>query len=145
MRFPGQSADKTGMFEWKEEFSVRMPHIDAQHQELFRLAENLYKAMSAGHGKAALEETLDRLVRYTEDHFSAEERLMRLNDYNAQVGHRTEHQALTRQVRQFQADFNRGRTTMAVPVLQFLRNWLETHIKGSDMKLATFIRQRTAA
>jgi hemerythrin len=133
------------MFEWKEEFSVRMPHIDAQHQELFRLAENLYKAMSAGQGKAALEETLDRLVRYTEDHFAAEERLMRLNDYNAQVAHKAEHQALTRQVKQFQADFKSGRTTMAVPVLQFLRNWLEEHIKGSDMKLATFIRLRTAA
>jgi len=142
---PRHSADKTIMFEWKEEFSIGMPHIDAQHQELFRLAENLYKAMSAGQGKAALEATLDRLVRYTEEHFAAEERLMRLNDYNAQIAHKTEHQALTRQVRQFQADFEGGRTTMAVPVLQFVRTWLEEHIKGSDMKLANFVRLRTAA
>jgi len=52
---------------------------------------------------------------------------------------------LTRQVRQFQADFEGGRTTMAVPVLQFVRTWLEEHIKGSDMKLANFVRLRTAA
>jgi hemerythrin len=133
-----------GMFDWKPEFSVHMPHIDKQHQELFRLAENLYRAMASGQGKQALEATLDRLVKYTEEHFSAEERLMRLNDYTAQVRHKTEHIELTRQVKQFQADFTGGRTTMAVPVLQFLRNWLEHHIKGSDMQLAAFIRQRTA-
>jgi hemerythrin-like metal-binding protein len=133
------------MFEWKREFTVGMPHIDAQHQELFRLAEALYAAMSAGQGKAALEGTLDRLVKYTEEHFAAEERLMRLNDYNFQAAHKAEHQALTRQVLGFQADFNHGRATLAVPVLQFLRTWLEGHIKQSDMKLAAFIRQRTAA
>lgn len=141
----GRSSDKKGMFEWKDEFSVRMPHIDKQHQELFRLAENMYQAMSAGHGKEALEATLDRLVKYTEEHFAAEERLMRLNDYNGQVAHKHEHRELTRQVREFQAEFKKGRTTMAVPVLQFLRNWLEHHIKESDMRLAVFVRQRTAA
>ena len=133
------------MFEWKDEFSIQMPHIDKQHQELFRLAENLYRAMSAGQGKEALEATLDRLITYTEEHFAAEERLMRLNDYTAQARHKAEHQELTRQVRQFQSDFKHGRTTMAVPVLQFLRTWLEQHIKGSDMQLAAFVRQRTAA
>jgi len=133
------------MFEWKPEFAVGMPHIDAQHRELFRLAEALYVAMSAGQGKAALEGTLDRLVKYTEEHFAAEERLMRLNDYTFQAAHKAEHRALTRKVVDFQTEFNHGRATLAVPVLQFLRSWLEGHIKQSDMKLAGFIRQRTAA
>jgi len=53
------------MFEWKEEFTIHMPHIDRQHQELFRLAERLYQALSAGQGKQVLEDTLDRLVKYT--------------------------------------------------------------------------------
>ena len=145
LMFHSGAADKRGMFEWKEDLSIGMPHIDKQHVELFRLADNFYRAMSTGQGKEALEQTLDRLVAYTEGHFSAEERLMRLNDYTAQTRHKLEHRELADQVRKFQADFKSGRTTMAVPVLQFLRTWLEQHIKGSDMQVAVFVRQRTAA
>ena len=53
------------MFDWKPQYSVPIPSIDGQHQNLIRIAEELYAAMSAGQGKAALSQILDRLVQYT--------------------------------------------------------------------------------
>jgi hemerythrin len=52
------------MFEWKPDYSVKIASIDGQHQNLFRMGEELYAAMSAGQGKAVLSKTLDRLVQH---------------------------------------------------------------------------------
>jgi hemerythrin len=133
------------MFEWKPEYSVQISSIDGQHQNLFRVAEELYVAMSAGKGKAALARILDRLVQYTAVHFAHEERLMRLHDYPQLAAHRAEHEALTRQVLAFQADFQAGRAAMTVQVLQFVRGWLQKHIAGSDQKYAPYLRAKAVA
>jgi len=133
------------MFEWKDEYSVGIRSIDGQHQNLFRLAGELHSAMAGGQGKAAIFKTLGRLVQYTEVHFAQEERLMRLHDYPDLAAHKAQHDALARQVRQFQADFEAGRVLVTIQLLQFLKNWLENHIKGSDQKYAPYLAAREVA
>jgi hemerythrin-like metal-binding protein len=88
---------------------------------------------------------LDRLVQYTSVHFAHEERLMRLHDYPDLAAHHAEHEALTKKVVQFQNDFQSGRATMTVQVLHFLKEWLESHIAGSDRKYAPFLREKAVA
>jgi len=133
------------MFDWNNNYSVGITSIDAQHQNLFRLASELHGAMSAGQGKAACGRILDRLVQYTETHFAHEERLMRLNDYPELAAHKAEHDDLTKQVKQFQTDFQAGRTTITVQLLQFLKNWLERHIQGSDKRYAPCLKAKAVA
>jgi hemerythrin-like metal-binding protein len=145
LKFRRRSADLVGMFEWNPRYSVQIDSIDAQHQTLFQLAEELHTAMSAGRGKSALSRSLDRLVQYTMVHFAHEERLMRLHDYPGLAAHKTQHEALTQQVQQFQADFNAGRTTMTVQLMIFLRDWLTAHIAGSDQKYAPFLKEKLVA
>ena len=127
------------MFEWKDDYSVNVLSVDAQHQNLFRMAGELHAAMAAGQGKSVLAKTLDRLVQYTAMHFAHEERLMRTHKYPDLAAHQAEHEALTSQVLKFQTDFQNGRATMTIQLLQFLKNWLEKHIVGSDKKYAPFV------
>ena len=133
------------MFEWTQQYSVDIASIDGQHQNLFRLAEELYTAMSSGQGKTVLAKILDRLIQYTSVHFSYEEGLMRQCGYPDLAAHQAEHQALTKQVLSFQADFDAGRTTMTVQVLNFIRNWLQQHIAGSDQKYAPYLIEKAVA
>ena len=133
------------MFEWKSEYAVNIGSIDAQHQNLFAIGRDLYAAMSAGQGKAVLSRLLDRLVQYTVAHFAHEERLMQLHQYPDFAKHKEEHDALARQVLALQAEFEGGRATMAVQVLQFLKDWLENHIKGSDFAYAPCLRAQKVA
>lgn len=133
------------MFGWNQKYSVGIPSIDAQHQNLFAVAHELYKAMSAGQGKFALSRILDRLVQYTVVHFAHEERLMRQNDYPNLAQHQEEHAALTRQVLQFQTDFRAGRVAMTVQLLNFLKTWLEQHIQGSDQAYAACLKAKAVA
>ena len=133
------------MFDWSANYSVGVGSVDAQHQNLFALARELHTAMMAGQGKAALTRILDRLVQYTVVHFAHEERLMRLHDYPDAAAHKAEHDALTKQVLKFQEDFQAGRATISVQLLQFLRNWLQEHIQGCDVKLAPYLKERAVA
>ena len=133
------------MFDWSGNYSVGVGSVDGQHQNLFALCRELYDAMVAGQGKAALSRILDRLVQYTVVHFAHEERLMRLYDYPDFAEHKAQHEALTKRVLQFQQDFESGRAAITVQLLQFLRTWLTQHIQGSDQKLAPYLKQRAVA
>jgi hemerythrin len=127
------------MFDWKDEYSVRIRSIDTQHQTLFRLAGELHAAMLARQVNGSLAKILDRLVQYTAMHFAHEERLMSVNNYPDLQAHKAEHEALTGQVLKFQSDFRTGRVAMTIQLFVFLKDWLEKHIKGTDKKYMPFI------
>jgi hemerythrin-like metal-binding protein len=133
------------MFEWKNEYAVGIGSIDAQHQNMFAIGRELYAAMSTGQGKNVLARILDRLVQYTTVHFAHEERLMQLYHYPDYAGHKAQHDALVKQVLAFQTEFNGGRATMAVKVLQFLKDWLEKHIKETDFAYVPCMRAQKVA
>jgi hemerythrin len=133
------------MFEWKPEYSVQIPKIDAQHQRLFSLAAELQLARAQGKGKDTLEESLARLVDYTKSHFSEEEQFMRHFGYPGADAHQREHASLTAQVVDFQERFTRREVGLTLDLMQFLKNWLERHIKVSDQKYAAHIRDKAAA
>ncbi len=133
------------MFEWKPQYSVKIASIDGQHQNLFRIGEELYSSMAAGQGKAALSRILDRLVQYTKVHFAHEERLMSVHGYPGRIAHIAEHQALTNKVIAFQAEFESGKVLMTVELLHFLNDWLRRHIAESDQKYAPYLKERSVA
>lgn len=130
------------MFEWKPQYSVSIASIDGQHQNLFRMAEELHLAMCSGQGKPVLAKILDRLVQYTKVHFTHEERLMSIHRYPELAAHAAQHRALTQQVVTFQAAFEGGKALITVQVLQFLKDWLRNHIAESDQKYAPFLKEK---
>ena len=132
-------------FEWNTNYSVNIGSIDAQHQNLFAIGRELYAAMSAGQGKSVVAKILDRLVRYTAVHFAHDERLMELHNYSGYAAHKTEHDALTKQVLQFQSDFQSGQAALSVQLLHFIKDWLEKHISGSDKKYVPVLKDKVVA
>ena len=145
LKFGAPTADMPIMFDWNSDYAVNIGSIDAQHQNLFAIGRELHAAMCAGQGKAVMGRILERLVQYTTMHFAHEERLMQVHRYKDFAQHKAQHDALVKQVQAFQADFEAGRATMAVPVLQFLKEWLEKHIKGSDLAYAPFLKAQKVA
>jgi hemerythrin len=129
-------ATMNALFEWKDAYSVNIPEIDTQHKELFRIAKELNSAMSAGHGAVVLTGILERLIAYTRKHFAHEERLMQLYKYPDSAAHKGLHDRLTKQVLDFQRDFQAGRLLVTLDIMRFLHNWLENHILKSDKHYA---------
>lgn len=117
---------------WSDDFSVNIKEIDNQHRQLIELINQLQRAMREGKGANVLNDILQRLIDYTDYHFSTEERLMEAYNYPGFVNHRAQHQALTRKVQEFQRQYRQNPTGLSVQLLNFLKEWLTEHILKSD-------------
>jgi hemerythrin-like metal-binding protein len=123
-------------FEWTEDLCVNVPVIDAQHKRLFEMAEALFIAMKAGAGHTVLEITLDDLVAYTEAHFATEEKIIAKRKCQDLEAHLREHAVLRQCAHDFQTRFADGTDLLTIALMQFMRNWLNTHIRVEDMHWA---------
>lgn len=132
------------LFAWSSDYSLGHGTIDGQHKRLFELGNELHTAMTQGKGKGALSETLNNLVAYTKTHFADEEHLMVTHHYPDYAAHKAAHDALTTRVIEFQQEFEAGRVGMTIELLQFLRDWLRTHIGETDRKVAVFLKSKAA-
>jgi hemerythrin len=127
---------------WNDAFSVNVKEIDAQHQHLFELVNNLHDAMLKGQGKTALATILDKLVEYTSVHFSTEEELMQRCGYIGLAGHKIEHDQFTQKTLDLKTRFDKGEIGLTLQVMDFLRDWLKNHINGTDKRYSTALNAK---
>lgn len=120
---------------WNEKMSVGVKLLDDDHKKLVGMVNELYDGITSGKGKEVLGGVLDNLVAYTVVHFKHEEDFFTKTGYPASQAHLAEHEKLTKQVKDVQASYKSGAaSTLSLEVMNFLKNWLITHIQGSDKK-----------
>ena len=93
---------------WNGSYSVGVKTIDQQHSVLFGIVNELHAAMMKGQAQSVVGPLLDKLVKYTHEHFAYEERMMDAAKYPGLVTHRAHHADLTRQVGEFMTRYKRG-------------------------------------
>lgn len=127
------------LMEWTSDLSVGVREIDDQHKKLIGLINKLHDAMRAGQGKQALEGTLQELAAYTVYHFQTEEKYMEKFSYVRLPSHKAEHAAFVKKVTDFQNEYAAGRLGLTLDLMNFLRDWVSSHIQKTDKQYsATF-------
>ncbi|MGD0227655.1 MAG: bacteriohemerythrin [Terriglobia bacterium] len=133
-------ATATGLlFPWSDTYSVKIGVIDMQHKNLANIINELHQAMVGGQGKQQVVKSLSNLIKYTQIHFKTEENFMVSHQYPDYMNHKTEHDRLTKTVREFQDKFQRNEVGLTIDVMEFLKNWLSKQILGSDQRYAPFL------
>ena len=66
---------------WSSKYSVNVGSLDSQHNVLFGILNDLHEAMMKGQAQKMTGELLGKLVKYTREHFTAEEALMASTGY----------------------------------------------------------------
>jgi hemerythrin len=127
---------------WTDGMSVGIAKIDSEHRGLIDIINQLHSEMLAGKSKDAMRAILDRLIAYTKTHFATEEMLFRTHGYPQAVEHMEEHASLTQKALVLQADLKVGKVVISAPVLDFLRNWLTSHILKDDMAYRLFFASK---
>ena len=120
------------IFPWREEYSVRIPEIDDQHKRMVRFINDLQAAMLGRQGDGVLRTMFDELIEYARTHFALEESKMRQAGYPALARHCKEHKRFAKKVGDLHAKFRTSRLSLSFETLQFLRQWLDTHIMEHD-------------
>lgn len=130
------------MTTWDPSLATGDEMIDRQHQELYRIADELRVACDQGLAHDRVDRVLVWLLSYTIEHFAAEEDLMVRSGYpesalNAHVG---EHDDLKRRVAELLKQHERGELATALPVVELMHEWMGTHIDQVDRLLADHVR-----
>jgi len=128
--------------QWEEKYSVGVTELDNQHKQLVKLLSDLYEAMQAQKTNEVLGRILNQLVSYTKTHFATEERYMSQYGYPDLAAQKREHEAFAKKVIDFKESFEAGRTTLSVSLTSFVKDWLFSHIGGSDKKYGPFLNSK---
>ena len=124
---------------WDDNFIIGIKEIDDQHKILVGMINNLHDAMRDGKGKLILGEIIEGLSKYTKTHFLNEETLFDKYNYPETDAHRKEHNNFINQIAEFQQGFAEGKLSLSIQVMNFLKDWLKSHILDTDKKYAPFL------
>lgn len=127
---------------WDEKYSVGVSELDNQHKQLVAILNDLYDAMQAQKANDVIGTIITKLVNYTKTHFTTEERYMTQYAYPDLASQKREHEAFTKKVMDFKESFDSGRTSLSVSVTSFVKDWLISHISGSDRKYGPFLNSK---
>ena len=133
-------------FDWSDTMSVGVPAVDGDHKVLISLINQLNAAVGASDEPAVLGSVLNTLVDYTTFHFMREEKIMEAAGYPRLLLHKEQHEDLTARVIDIQCRHEEGGDVLrGSAVLEFLKDWLTTHILKQDMDYRPFVIGNEAA
>jgi len=127
---------------WNEGLSVHVAEIDRQHQRLITMIGELDSAMRAGKGRDVMGKIVNGLISYTGTHFATEEKYFDQFGYPEADAHKTEHRNFVQKVSEFKTGFEAGKLGLSIQVMDFLSDWLKSHISVTDKKYSPFFNAK---
>lgn len=123
--------------EWQDRYGLGDAEIDAQHQTLFALVNELLSATEKSHLTGAVA----NLLKHTRDHFAHEEMVMRSTNYPGLQTHVEQHNTLLSKLGNASELIANYSLTMA-NLESFLSAWLLNHMETLDAPLVSYIGQQ---
>jgi hemerythrin len=128
-----------GILKWVDELSVGVVEIDEQHKRLIEMINTFYDTMNSDR-RQALGALLGSLVDYTRYHFSTEEKYMERFRFDGTDQHKREHEAFVVKICDVLDRHGKGSFVVSLEVTNFLKDWIVSHICGSDKQYSTCFR-----
>jgi len=129
-------------------YSIGIPEMDAQHARWIQLIER-FRAAASDHmleqaGLDAAAHALEKLLEYTQCHFTSEERFLADRRYPGIDDHRRTHRELEAKVVALLGEIRAHKTnTTPLKLNLFVTVWLMEHIMQEDDKYARFLRGKS--
>jgi len=127
---------------WDETISVKVELFDNHHKKLIDLINKLYQSMENGEGSSVLLPILEELIEYTAYHFSAEEEVFDKYGYPDMKNHVEQHQSFVKKAKDLHSGLKAGSSVLTNEVLDFLQEWVVSHIMKTDFKYTEFLKDK---
>ena len=124
-----------------------MPELDEEHQAMFRLLQDLRRAVLEGEGAARLEPKAQRLAAETTGHLRHEEGLLSGARYPQVEWHKRQHATARAQLASLADSIRTGEQATIFQSLEALAKWMRDHTSVADRMAGAYLRnhRRTLA
>ena len=129
------------IIDWNDRLKLGIVIVDRQHERLVELTNNLHLAClrSPDTANRFFITATHEAVEYVNYHFTTEEKLMIFLKYPGYQRHRTEHQSFVKEVLRQSSMFTTGRNFIPNRFVQFLKEWVLSHIAVEDKAMVDYI------
>lgn len=127
---------------WSNDFVLGIDEIDQQHQALVEKIKALDALTHVEPGEHTTRQLLADLTDYVREHFLLEECLMAKGRCSTELvfRHRVEHAYFRSVLKDVKSDFEGGRATVTISLIEYLVNWLLHHIVVVDREMASELK-----
>lgn len=134
-------------FEWKERYKLNIDEIDKQHRKLMDIGKKAYEIAVIDDGYDRYDEILtiiDELLEYTKYHFEYEEEMLKKYDYKHIHSQEEEHAFYVYKIDQVASreDIDDNQRKVILEIIDFLSQWISTHIMISDREYAVYLKEQ---
>lgn len=123
---------------WSDQFKIGISSIDEQHKKLFDIFNNFINSKESMDAHQ-IEVLFNALIRYSNIHFTDEEKLMKRIKYPYIEEHQKEHDYFVNELQRIYNEIDSGNINSTFEIAVFLSKWLKNHILISDKKIANYI------
>ena len=120
---------------WKSEYSLGIPDVDHEHQELFDLINELHARLFEPGSGTTVADFLGELFSKISSHFALEEKLMRDGRYAELPAHKADHERLLDEIRDLMDDYEDGGYVDLDRFAGDLERWFSVHFSTHDAAL----------
>ena len=125
---------------WRDEFSLGVPAIDHEHQELIALINEIFVRIEAGE-KETVGDDLGEIHARISAHFALEEQIMREENYDQLDDHKADHEHLLDDIREIMDSYEDGSYGDRKDAFaDRLQRWFVDHFKTKDARLHRRLR-----
>lgn len=124
---------------WDDSLCTGIDVIDEHHRHLFDLTNDLYDVVAEKRGSREIARLLKALDLYAHVHFDAEEKMMVHYGYYGLTLQQKQHHRFHERLKSFHEELHTNPLTVQYDVLDFLRNWLVSHIRHEDAQLRVLV------
>ncbi|MBF0613337.1 MAG: bacteriohemerythrin [Magnetococcales bacterium] len=128
--------------EWHDRFTLGIPALDQDHQEVIAQLVVIYRAFATNSGMAVILQHLDRFVQVTRGHFVREEEVMGRQGYPDLKNHKQEHALFLKKIEEFIHKLRRENLPFSQEMALYMKNWLTQHLQGEDSRFVHFANRK---
>jgi len=136
----GKTVPSVLMLHWKPSYLCGLPVIDAEHQELFRMANRIIAVMTASAGNAVLLPLVRALIAHVLKHFRHEEKILREVGFPMAADHGGIHVDLAKRAKQLADQFELGHGSEADLLRFMIHDLVAKHMLQEDRKFFAFLQ-----
>ena len=115
--------------------------IDLEHRQLSEAIDALHEVVGKQDQQSLTGPLLLNVLESTRAHFASEEAMMTSTKYPGAALHVLKHGYLLDQMQALVGRFSRGGFAITEHSMNFLRDWLITHIQKEDLQFALWLNE----